>query len=39
MYLGDHALLKMLIAMDYWSTALEQGIPVDVVYLDSSKAF
>jgi len=29
----------MLIAMDYWANALEQRIPVDVVYLDFRKAF
>ena len=25
--------------MDYWTKALEQGIPIDIVYLDFKKAF
>ena len=29
----------MLIAMDYWTKALEQRIPVDVMYLDFKKRF
>ena len=29
----------MLTAIDYWTKALEQRIPVDVVYLDFKKAF
>ena len=29
----------MLIAMDYWTKGLEQRIPIDIVYLDFSKAF
>ena len=30
---------QLLIAMDYWTKALAQRIPVDVVYLDFKKAF
>jgi len=29
----------LLFAMDNWTDALPQGIPIDVVYLDFSKAF
>jgi len=30
---------QLLFAMDNWIEALQQGIPIDVVYLDFSKAF
>ena len=36
---GRSCITQMLIAMDYWTKGLEQGIPIDVVYLDFSKAF
>ena len=36
---GQSCITQMLIAMDYWTKALEQRIPVDVVYLYFKKAF
>ena len=36
---GRSCITQLLIAMDYWTKALEQRIPVDVVYLDFKKAF
>ena len=36
---GRSCTTQLLIAMDYWTKALEQRIPVDVVYLDFKKAF
>ena len=36
---GRFCTTQLLIAMDYWTKALEQRIPVDVVYLDFKKAF
>jgi len=36
---GQSCITQMLIAMGYWTKALEQRIPVDVVYLDFRKAF
>ena len=32
-------LSQLLTALNYWTEFLEQGIPVDVIYLDFSKAF
>ena len=36
---GRSCITQMLIAMDYWTKGFEQRIPIDVVYLDFSKAF
>ena len=36
---GRSCITQMLIAMYYWTKRLEQRIPIDVVYLDFSKAF
>ena len=36
---GRSCTTQLLIAMDYWTKALEQGIPVDIVYLDFKKVF
>ena len=36
---GRSCTTQLLIAMDYWTKALEQRIPVDIIYLDFKKAF
>ena len=36
---GRSCITQLLTAMDYWTKALEQGIPIDIVYLDFKKAF
>ena len=39
-WLCDKMILSQLLtALNYWTEFLEQGIPVDVIYLDFSKAF
>ena len=36
---GRSCATQLLFAMDNWTDALQQGIPIDVIYLDFSKAF
>ena len=36
---GKSCLTQLLDAMNYWTTSLDQNIPVDILYLDFQKAF
>jgi len=36
---GRSCVTKLLTALNHWTESLEKGTPVDVVYLDFSKAF
>ena len=35
----DSCVTQLLTALHYWTESLEKGVPVDVLYLDFSKAF
>jgi len=36
---GKSYTTQLLVAMDYWTRSLDNGYPVDVIYLDFHKAF
>ena len=36
---GRSCVTQLLTALEGWTTSLQNGIPIDVVYLDFSKAF
>ena len=36
---GKSCTTQLLHAMEYWTTSLDQNIPVDILYLDFRKAF
>jgi len=36
---GKSCTTQLLVAMDYWTSSLDNGYPVDIIYLDFCKAF